>query len=208
LMPVGQHQFDVAVATKGGTVERTLNVDVTGEYFFGVGLADVTVQGRNISGSTEGFTASGRDKDVLTDARLAFYVKSKAQAKYLITAQADTTEREIGKLFNGFTDSYAQDVFRRLDPDQYYPTYGDDSTTTRDVDTQGRMYLRVDWDKNQALWGNYSTGFTGTELAQYQRSLYGAALNWRSNDTTRLGESKSQLRVFGSEANTAPGHSE
>ena len=208
LMPVGQHPFAVAVVTPGGTVERTLNVDVTGQYFFGVALADVTVQGRRISGSTEGFTASGRDKDVLTDARLAFYVKSKLDAKYLVTAQADTTEREIGKLFNGFTDSYAQDVFRRLDPDQYYPTYGDDSTTTRDVDTQGRMYLRVDWDKNQALWGNYSTGLTGTELAQYQRSLYGAALSWRSNATTPLGDARSQLRVFGSEANTVHGHSE
>lgn len=208
LMPVGQHKFDVSVRSEYGTVERTLDIDVTGEYFFGVGLADVTVQGQHLGGSTEGWASNGRDKDVLTDARLAFYLKSKAQAKYLITAQADTTERELGKLFNGFTDSYPQDVFRRLDPDQYYPTYGDDSTMTRDVDTQGRMYLRVDWDKSQALWGNYFTGFTGTELAQYQRSLYGAALSWRSNNTTQLGESKSQLRVFGSEANTAHGHSE
>lgn len=208
MMPVGQHQVEVAVATQAGQIAHTLSVDVTGKYFFGVGLADVTVRGRKVSGSHEGFAAQGGDKDLLTDARLAFYLKAKAQAKYLITAQADTTEREIGQLFSGFTDSYPQDVFRRLDPDQYYPTYGDDSTTTRDVDTQGRMYLRVDWGKNQALWGNYSTGFTGTELAQYQRSLYGAALSWRSSNTTSWGDPRSQLRLFGSEANTVHGYSE
>ena len=208
MMPVGKHAFDVQVDGQAGKVERRLDVDVTGEYFFGVALADVTLQGNRISGSHEGFVEEGRDKDLLADARLAFYLKSKAQSKYLITAQADTTERDVRRLFNGFTDSYPQDVFRRLDPDQYYLTYGDDSTTTRDVDTQGRMYLRVDWDKNQALWGNYSTGLTGTEFAQYQRSLYGAALNWRSNETTRLGEARSQLRVFGSDANTAHGHTE
>lgn len=208
MMPVGQHEFDVAVDGRGGKVERKLGVDVSGEYFFGVALADVTLQGNRISGSHEGFKEEGRDKDLLTDARLAFYLKSKLKSKYLITAQADTTERPIGSLFNGFTDTYARDVFRRLDPDQYYLTYGDDSTTTRDVDTQGRMYLRADWDKNQALWGNYATGLTGTEFAQYQRSLYGAAASLRSNETTQLGEAKSQLRVFASDSNTAHGHTE
>lgn len=208
MMPVGQHVFDVVVDGRSGKVERKLGVDVSGEYFFGVALADVTLQGNSLSGSHEGFMQEGRDKDLLTDARLAFYLKTKLQSKYLVTAQADTTERQIGSLFNGFTDTYAKDVFRRLDPDQYYLTYGDDSTTTRDVDTQGRMYLRADWDKNQALWGNYATGLTGTEFAQYQRSLYGAAANLRSNETTQLGEAKSQLRVFASDSNTAHGHTE
>jgi hypothetical protein len=72
----------------------------------------------------------------------------------------------------------------------------------------GRFYLRVDWDKNQALWGNYATGLTGTEYAQYVRSLYGAALSWRSPNTNPWGDPKRELRVFGSEAQTAPGHVE
>ena len=28
------------------------------------------------------------------------------------------------------------------------PVYGDDSTTVRDVDTQGQLYVRVDWDRS------------------------------------------------------------
>ncbi|MBD9480712.1 TonB-dependent receptor [Pseudoxanthomonas sp. PXM02] len=213
LVPVGRHRFDIGVGSGTDAQEAkstyTLDVDVTGRYFFGVGLADVTIAQNKVSGSGAAFANDTRyQDDVISDGRLAFYGKAKYAGKYLVTAQADTTQRDLDRLFNGFTEADPQDVFRRLDPDLYYPVYGDDSTTYRDVDTMGRFYLRVDWDKNQALWGNYSTGITGTEYAQYQRSLYGAALNWRSNATNRWGDPGSELRVFGSQAETAPGHNE
>ncbi|WP_296282120.1 hypothetical protein [Pseudoxanthomonas sp.] len=213
LVPVGRHRFDIGVGDSEGAAQAkpgyTLDVDVTGRYFFGVGLADVTISQNKVSGSGAAFANDTRyQDDVISDGRLAFYGKAKYAGKYLVTAQADTTQRDLERLFDGFTEADPQDVFRRLDPDLYYPVYGDDSTTYRDVDTMGRFYLRVDWDKNQALWGNYSTGITGTEYAQYQRSLYGAALNWRSNATNRWGDPGSELRVFGSQAETAPGHNE
>ncbi len=207
LMPVGQHRFDIGLGE--GKPAHSLNVDVTGRYFFGVALADVTIAQNKISGSDQAFRGDARyQDDVISDGRLAFYGKAKLRGKYLVTAQADTTERDLEHLFDGFGKADPQDVFRRLDPDLYYPVYGDDSTTRRDVDTMGRFYLRVDWDKNQALWGNYSTGITGTEFGQYQRSLYGAALNWRSNASNRWGDAGSELRAFGSQAETAPGHNE
>lgn len=213
LVPVGRHRFDIGVGGGEGapsaTPGYTLDVDVTGRYFFGVGLADVTIAQNKVSGSGAAFANDTRyQDDVISDGRLAFYGKAKYAGKYLVTAQADTTQRDLERLFDGFTEADPQDIFRRLDPDLYYPVYGDDSTTYRDVDTMGRFYLRVDWDKSQALWGNYSTGITGTEYAQYQRSLYGAALNWRSNATNRWGDPGSELRVFGSQAETAPGHNE
>ena len=42
---------------------------------------------------------------------------------------------------------------------------------TDDTDSQGKMYVRVDWDKSRALWGNYNTDMTGTELSSFNRSL-------------------------------------
>ena len=211
LAPVGRHSFDIAL--KGNDKEparhHRLDVDVSGRYFFGVGIADLTISQNDISGSVEPFAGDDRaNDDILADGRLAFYLKSKLGGRYLVTAQADTTERDIGDLFKGFGKADPQDIFRRLDPDLYYPVYGDDSTTYRDIDTMGRFYLRVDWDKNQALWGNYQTGITGTDYAQYIRSLYGAALSWRSNGSNRWGDPRSELRAFGSQAQTAPGHNE
>ncbi len=232
LEPVGKHDFQIELqggaprldgkpaatsepaASSGqssgqSAVRHTLSVDVTGKYFFGVGLADVTIAQNKISGSVEPSQVEGRyNDDVISDGRLAFYGKAKLQGKYLVTAQADTNERDLEHLFDGFTKADPQDIFRRLDPDLYYPVYGDDSTTYRDVDTMGRFYLRVDWDKNQALWGNFYTGFTGTEYAQYVRSLYGAAFNWRSRATNAWGDPGTEVRAFGSEAQTSPGHSE
>ena len=210
LVPVGRHAYDIELA--GGdrqTLNKRLDIDVTGKYMFAVAIADFTASGSSVSGSVEPLKGDERyDDGFLLEGRLAFYLKGKIKGKYLVTAQADTQEREIRDLFHGFGKANAQDVFRRLDPDQYYPVYGDDSTTVRDVDTQGKLYVRVDWDKSQALWGNFNTGITGTEYGQYSRSLYGGALSWRSRQATELGEPASQLKVFGSEAQSAPGHSE
>src|SRR5690606_31922567 len=209
LAPVGQHRFDIEVSGGGlpSPIQRTL--EVTGRYMFAVALADVTVSGNSVSGSIEPLAGDEHfEKDLTVDGRLAFYLKGKVQGKYLVTAQADTREREVRSLFDGFWKAEPQDIFRRLDPDQYYPVYGDDSATYRDVDTMGRLYVRVDWDANQLLWGNFNTGITGTEYGQYSRSLYGGALSWRSPRSTAQGEAGSELKVFGSEAQTAPGHSE
>ncbi|MFY2762469.1 hypothetical protein [Arenimonas sp. MALMAid1274] len=208
LLPVGKHSFDIEVGDSGQTTQRTLDVEVTGRYLFMVALADVTVSDNSISGAVVPVGVDDRFDDVITEGRLAMYLKGKVQGKYLITAQADTRENEVSELFDGFLDPDARDVFRRLDPDQYYPVYGDDSTTYRDVDTQGRLYVRVDWDKSQALWGNFETGLTGTEYGQYLRSLYGGAISWRSRASTQLGEARHSVRAFGSEAQSAPGHSE
>ncbi|MCS4278131.1 TonB-dependent receptor [Stenotrophomonas rhizophila] len=210
LEPVGEHRYDVSVESRDApSAQRQLEVDVTGRYLFLVAIADVTVSKNSASGNLQPLAADDRDDDsFLSEGRLAFYLKGKLRGKYLVTAQADTQDRELKYLFRDFTQADAQDVFRRLDPDLYYPVYGDDSTTYRDVDTQGRLYLRVDWDQSQAVWGNYATGITGTEYGQYVRSLYGGALNWRSLEATPLGEARSQVKVFGSEAQSAPGHSE
>lgn len=206
LQPVGTQAFEIAT---GDAPPQTLQVDVTGRYMFLVALADVTLSQNSGDDHIEPLAGDERfDDGFLTEGRLAFYLKGKVKGKYLVTAQADTRERELDRLFDGFLDADARDVFRRLDPDAYYPVYGDDSTTTRDVDTQGKLYVRVDWDRSQALWGNFSTGFTGTEYGQYQRSLYGAALDYASRGSTRFGEPRTLVRAFGSEAQSAPGHSE
>ena len=40
------------------------------------------------------------------------------------------------------------------------------------------------------------------------RSLYGAAVKWRSKESTELGDAKTEIRAFASEAQTELGHSE
>jgi hypothetical protein len=207
LMPVGTHDFNIKLIGSE-SISETLSIDVSGSYFFGVGIADFTIGKAKISGSGKDDMFNSDDTDLFKDGRLAFYLKGKAYSKYTVTAQADTTERNIKHLFSGFARADADNVFESLDPDMYYPTYGDDSTTFRDVDTQGKFYVRLDWDKSNLLWGNYNTGFTGTRYAQYSRSLYGAALDWRSIDSNEWGDPRTIVKAFGSETKTAAGHTE
>ncbi len=210
LMPIGQHQFDLTVAdAQRVEVQSTLPVDITGRYQFLVALADLTVSSQDISGSVLPLSGDERyEEDILTEGRLAFYLKGKVKGKYLITAQMDTREEQIDDLFSNIHKKDPDSLFRRLDPDRYYPVYGDDSTTVADVNTQGRMYVRLDWDRSEITWGNFETGFTGNELGQYSRGLYGAQATYESLAATEFDDSKSRVSAFLSESQTALGHSE
>lgn len=210
LEPLGEHLYDVrAVSTQAPATGKQLLAQVTGSYAYAVALADATF-GRGKVSASNGISIRDNNyqEGFVNEGRLAFYLKGRTRGKYVFTAQADTRNNQLDHLFDGFFEADPQDIFWRLDPDLYYPTYGDDSLTYRDVDTQGKLYLRADWDQSQALWGNYLTGITGTEYGQYSRALYGAALSWRSPATTPLGQARRELRVFGSQARTSAGHSE
>jgi hypothetical protein len=173
------------------------------------GIADLTVGRNDVSGNVEPLSVDDHyDEEVFVDGRMAFYLKGKVKGKYLVTAQLDTREDELDEIFSDLHKKDPESLFRRLDPDRYYPVYGDDSTTVSDVDSQGRFYVRVDWDKSQALWGNYNTGITGNEFAQYNRSLYGARFQHRSPETTGFGDHRTDMKVFASEPTTAMGHNE
>ncbi len=209
-LPIGEHQLLVNV-TNGSDInfDRTIDVNVTGKYMFMVGLANLTVGENDLSGSVEPLGDDDHfDEDVWVDGRVAFYLKGKIKGKYLVTAQLDTTEDEINNLGDRLEEEDPTQIFRRLDPNRYYSVYGDDSTTIDDTDSQGAFYLRVDWDKSMALWGNYNTDLTGTEFSQYNRSLYGAKIEHRNVQTTKYGEHKHEVHVFGSEAQTAAAHNE
>ena len=209
LVPISTHTYTIDVQQPNtARMRQSLTAQISGHYLFSTGLADLTLYHDRSTGPGSDISWDGRNRSVLDTARLAFYMKGKTQGRYLLTAQADTQNRPIRRLFTGFTTANPQDLFRSLDPDVYYPTYGDHSTTWRDVDTQGHFYTRLEWDKNQALWGNYATGLSGTEYIQYIRALYGASTLLRSNQTTIWGEPRSQLRAFAARERTAPGHSE
>ena len=52
------------------------------------------------------------------------------------------------------------------------------------------------------MWGNFQTQWTGTELTQYNRGLYGANLVIRPEASTKYGERKTFVNVFAAEPGT------
>lgn len=207
-MAVGEHTLNVELTDAAGLrYPRTIPVRVDGNYQFVVGLASLTVGKNNVAGNLEPLSVDDHfDRSVFVDGRLALYAKAKIRGKYLLTAQLDSTEDELKNFGRNLRREDPRALFRQLDPDQFYPVYGDDSTTSTDVDTQGAFYVRLEFDGNEALWGNYNTGLTDTEFQQFNRTLYGAKLRHKSRATTRFGDAKRELTLFGSEAESAAAH--
>ena len=111
----------------------------------------------------------------------AYYLKGQILGKYLITSSYDS-------------DRAQKALFRQLDPNTYYPVYGDQSSINYDAaDTQGALYLKVEWDKSSAILGNYAVDFNDTEFAAFSRSYYGGKIDYQSVANNPYGDARTKL---------------
>ena len=70
-------------------------------------------------------------------------------------------------------------LFRDIQPDEFYPVYGDSSTKGFDAQSSGKLYIRVDKDHSYALYGDFTTyAADGSEsLGRYGRALTGGQIH-------------------------------
>jgi hypothetical protein len=148
------------------------------------------------------------DSDSLADGRLAFYVNGKFGEDWKLTASADTREEPVEDLFSNFLDKNPDSLFRRIDPDYHYPTFGDDSSVEEMAPTQGKFFAKLSKDDSHALWGNFKARYLDNELAQVDRGLYGGNVHYQSLSTTRHGERRLVLDGFAAEPGTVPSREE
>ena len=204
LLP-GVRKVDVAVLdAQGEGLRFSRDVYIPEDEWFYVGLADLAV-GRNFrhEDRIEALDEDDRNR-FYTRGRAAFYVKGKIKGKYLLTGAVDTGDDEIEDLFRNLDEKDPRRLLRRLDPDDYYPVYGDDSTTYDDAPTRGKFYVRLERDESHVMWGNFKTRITGSEFARHERGLYGANALYRSEDTTSFGERRVVVNAFAAEPGTLP----
>ncbi len=114
--------------------------------------------------SLRNWSKSNSAGDKSLEGRVAFFSKGTIKGEYLLTAAADSDKITREKLF------------RDIDPNAFYPIYGDASTQQFDAQSKSPVYVRVDKDKSYLLYGDYSTASSdeGNKLASYNRSLTGA----------------------------------
>ncbi|PYE85120.1 TonB-dependent receptor [Phyllobacterium leguminum] len=205
ILPPGDHNVDVAVlgSLKGSALDFSRQINIPDNDWFYVGLADLTVGKRMGDDNIETVRPGEYDK-VYTKGRLAFYVKGKIKGKYLLTAAADTRDSEIKDMFRGLDDRDPRSLLRRIDPDAYYPVYGDDSTIVEDAPTNGKFYVRLERGDSHVMWGNYKASITGTEFMNSDRALYGASGVYRSEAVTSFGERKSEANLYAAQPDTLP----
>lgn len=204
ILPAGDHSVAVAIdGREAGGVEFDRAVNIPANDWFYVAIADATIGYRDGDPGIE-TVRPGEFGKVYTKGRLAFYLKGKIKGRTLLTAAADTGEGEIESLFNGFDEKSARDLLNRLDPDDYYPIYGDDSTSVEDAPTRGKFYVRLERGDSHVMWGNYKTKISGTELMRSDRALYGASGVYRSEETTSFGERRTEITTYAAQPGTLP----
>jgi len=127
-----------------------------------LGLAEARAAG---DGGVEGDGGAGPDLgDPIADdgARVAAYARGPLGRNLQVTARVDTA-RERDR------DHRADAV----DPDRFWPVYGDDAVAVEEAASQGKWYARVDGRRGFARWGDFASGFDDTALTRYDRRLSG-----------------------------------
>ena len=207
ILPQGAHTVEVAVLDEQGSGDLYLrDLEFKSNDWFYVGMADLTLSQSTASGPIDLLQGDNpsQDYDSNADGRLAFFVNGKFGDHWKLTASADTREGSLGDMFSNIMDKSPEALFRRIDPDYYYPTFGDDSTVAEMAPTMGKFFVRLSENDNYGQWGNFKIGYMNNELAQVDRGLYGANVHYQSESTTEFGDQKFAVDAFAAEPGTIP----
>jgi outer membrane protein OmpA-like peptidoglycan-associated protein len=199
-LPVGQSTLEIAaIDSQGrvGVIRRDVEVKAT--HFFFLAFADAKISKIKLKDA-----GVKDDTDYYTEGRVAFYLKGVVKGKYLVTAAMDTGRGEFDQLFKDLDKPVNDKLLTNLDPDKFYPVYGDSSTIVYDTQSQGKLYLAIDSDEFHLLVGNYQLNISDTELAGYQRTLFGAKVAYESVSKTKYGQPDTKVTVFGAEVFQVP----
>lgn len=121
---------------------------------------------RQIQSTSRSF--SGGKGDVA--ARTALFLKGKVLGSSLLTLSYDSDKPADTALF------------RDIQPNQFYPVYGDAGTRGFDAQSTGRLYVLLQNGTSFALLGDYTTQSDNAarQLSQYSRALNGVKGRWEN----------------------------
>jgi flagellar motor protein MotB len=205
ILPRGAHTVEVAVldaAGNGSLYLRDLEFKRTDLFY--VGVADLTLSENRANGPADLLQGGNAPQpfDSSVDGRLAFYVNGQISERWRLTASADTREGPVEDLFSNFLDKSPDSLFRRIDPDYYYPTFGDDGVVEEMAPTLGKFFVKASRGESYGLWGNFKVGYLDNELAHVDRGLYGANAYYGSESTTSFGARRIAVDGFAAEPGT------
>ena len=213
LFPRGLHTIEVAVLDAEGNGELFLrDMEFARNDWFYVGLGDITASISDTSNSGPAKLVT-QDKDEFNNdlnlqGRFAYYVEGTFGDDWQLISSADTQEGQFNELFSNFLEKNPRALLRRLDPDLFYPTFGDDSTLEERAPTSGKLFLKLQRHNSYGILGNFTIGYLDTTLSQLDRGLYGINGHYETDEVTSFGEQKLLVDGFAAEPGTVGGRDE
>lgn len=149
-----------------------------------VGLAEGTAGYNTIK---DNLTSTNSANQTYQDSRVSLFAKGQISGDWLLTMAYDSAKE----------GNRQQDpkLYQAIDPNKFYTIYGDKSHQAYGAPTSEKLYLKLESDQFFALFGDFQTGFTDTELTKYNRTLTGVQ--------SRYHNQKIDVIVFASESKQA-----
>ena len=137
-----------------------------------VGLAEGTVAYKSISGNMQTLTELEKADRFYKEGRIAFFAKGKIKGNYLLTLAYDShkTTQGTGAQLEG-----------NIDPDAWYTIYADNSNSQYNAPSSKKLYIKIEKENFNLLFGDFRTALNVTELAKYERVLNGVKSEFHGN---------------------------
>ena len=189
LLPPAQPGKD-ELSVSSGTVKTTATLEFTPHLrpLIAAGIVSGTLNLRNLNPADLQPAQSGDvfEREIQSTAtsfdngkadaaaRTAFFLKGKVLGSSLLTLAYDSDKPADTTLF------------RDIQPNQFYPVYGDSSARGFEAQSTGKLYVLLQHGTSYALIGDYSTQTDNParQLTQYARALNGFKGRWQKGALT------------------------
>jgi len=138
-----------------------------------VGFAEGTAGHNTLTDNAIAAEEAGHEDGYYEEGRVAFFAKGQIKGEFLLTLAYDS-DRDRDK---------SRDVFQTVvNPNDYYPLYADMSEQRFEASSQRKLYVKLERNQFYALFGDYSTGLSVTDLARYERRFNGVKSEYRGEN--------------------------
>ncbi|HEX8423030.1 MAG TPA: hypothetical protein VF634_06445, partial [Pyrinomonadaceae bacterium] len=150
------------------SVERRLRFTAELRPTILVGLAEASVGRAAPENTLRGDNSRARS-------HIEFFYRGSVFGKNLLTLAYDS-QRSLNR-------TMGRDRLFQADPlDRAYPIFGDSSTRFSEVESNSKLYARVDRERSYAMFGDFEAGLSDTQLAGYSRKLTGVKVHLENSN--------------------------
>ncbi|MGB5336075.1 MAG: OmpA family protein [Woeseiaceae bacterium] len=137
-----------------------------------VGFAEGTAGYNTLSDNIDAAMDAGNEDGYYDEGRVAFFAKGSIRGEYLLTLAMDSARDR----------DRSRDRFETVvDPNAYYSLYADVSEQRFEAASQRKLYVKIERQQFYALFGDFDTGLSVTELTRYQRRFNGLKSEYRGD---------------------------
>ncbi len=127
-----------------------------------VGFAEGGAGYNTLSGHQASLDEIAVEDKIITEGRISFFAKGAIKGEWLLSMAYDS-----GK------DTKNSQLFDEIDPNQYYTLYGDSTQQNQEAASRKKLYVKLEKEQFNILYGDFSTDMSYTELASYSRRFTG-----------------------------------